>query len=64
MWILVRADIFNYRGKCLFMMGFFMEALMDYSLAIKLEKDEKQHCDKMRLTGTEVQRQTAASYKC
>lgn len=34
-------EIFNYRGKSLFMLGYFMEALMDFSVAIKLEKDRK-----------------------
>ena len=50
----MRAEIFNYRGKCLFMMGFFMEALMDYSLAIKLEKDEKKLMKSHKETGSEL----------
>mmetsp|Transcript_11777 Transcript_11777/g.14928 ORF Transcript_11777/g.14928 Transcript_11777/m.14928 type:complete len:133 (-) Transcript_11777:2124-2522(-) len=37
----VSAEIFNYRGKTLFMLGYFMEALMDFSVAIKMEKDRK-----------------------
>lgn len=31
-------EIFNYRGKSLFMLGYFMEALMDFSVAISLEQ--------------------------
>ena len=50
----MRAEIFNYRGKCLFMLGYFMEALMDYSLAIKLEKDEKDKMKGWKDSGTEM----------
>ena len=35
----LRAEIFNWRGKTLMAQGYFMEALMDFSVAIKLEKD-------------------------
>ena len=32
-------EIFNFRGKTLLAQGYFMEALMDFSVAIKLQKD-------------------------
>ena len=34
-----RADFFDWRGKCLMVQGYFMEALMDFSVAIKLGHD-------------------------
>ena len=60
----VNPEIFNYRGKSLFMLGYFMEALMDYSLAIKLEKDEKDKMKGWKDSGTEMQKQAVKDYKC
>ena len=37
-FILVNPEVFNYRGKTLMATGYFMEALMDFSVAIMLER--------------------------
>jgi hypothetical protein len=38
--LIVNPEAFNWRGKTLLAEGYFMEALMDFSVAIKLEKDK------------------------
>lgn len=38
-WCAVNPEIFGYRGKVFMEQGYFMEALMDFSVAIMLEKN-------------------------